>query len=185
MGDTFLPTIEIFALLTIFGGEVTRSVLCHQHDFHMVFYGLNQTPRWYWFHLKELKLFSGRSIRNMQSTISDTSYIQRHLGKLHIKWDDVSVTLLALFTIPEAEITRSVSWHSHLGQIPSDRVHLMGAGFIHNGNGIMFDPRIGIHTFQHALEERKQFPISGNFTLSRVVDMTNYLILKYGQYTKE
>ena len=78
----------------------------------MVFYGLNQTPRWYWFHLKELKLFSGRSIRNMQSTISDTLYIQRHLGKLHIKWDDVSVTLLALFTIPEAETTRSVSWHS-------------------------------------------------------------------------
>ena len=93
----------------------------------------------------------------MQSTISDTSYIQRNLGKLHIKWDDVSVTLLALFTIPEGELTLSVPWHSHLGQIPSDRVHLMGAGFTHNGNGIMFDPRIGIHTFQHALEERKHY----------------------------
>ena len=46
LGDTFLPTIEIFALLTIFGGEVTLSVLCHRHDFQIVFYGLHQTTCW-------------------------------------------------------------------------------------------------------------------------------------------
>ena len=48
-----------------------------------------------------------------------------------------------MFNIPKGEVALSVSWHSHLGQIPSDSLHLMGAGFTQKG--ILFDSRIGIH----------------------------------------
>jgi len=86
--------------------------------------------------------------------------------------------LVALFNIPKGEVTLSVSWHSHIGQIPSDSVHLMGAGFTHKG--IMFDPRIEILALVTIAGRMEAFPISCNFALSRVVDMAKYLILRYG-----
>ena len=114
----------------------------------------------------------------MQSNTSDTLHIQRHLEKFHIKRECCFWTLVALFNIPKGEVTLSVSWHSHIGQIPSDSVHLMGAGFTHKGT--MFDPRIKIHGLVTIAGRMEAFPISCNFALSRVVDMAKYLILRYG-----
>ena len=174
LGDTFLPTIEIFALLTIFGGELRLSVLCHSHDFEIVFYRLLQTTR-----LWLLSFEGAKAFQWTKYTEYDKYYFRYFIySKLHIKREWCFWTLVALFNIPKGEVTLSVSWHSHIGQIPSDSVHLMGAGFTHKGT--MFDPRIKIHGLVTIAGRMEAFPISCNFALSRVVDIAKYLILRYG-----